>query len=256
MWKMYDELIGGIPQDVYVEDVVAGHFWVYVRSNLGAGVSVSAVRANRPFTRPDSMIGKPVREVAERVKSWNLVEASIGLAAINSYYNTLEIARANGVRLLDKKDGEDRLNDPYIAYQNLVSGKNVCGVGHASYLKALMEKRCRLTLIGDDSPGSYPLEAAEALLPEQDFVYLPCVSFATKQIVRWLELCRRDARVIICGPSLPMAPLLFDYGIYDLAGYVLHESDCARARDIVAAAENEFLFCVGEKVSLRADDPR
>ena len=97
MWKMYDELIGGIPQDVYVEDVVAGHFWVYVRSNLGAGVSVSAVRANRPFTRPDSMIGKPVREVAERVKSWNLVEASIGLAAINSYYNTPEIARANGV---------------------------------------------------------------------------------------------------------------------------------------------------------------
>lgn len=256
MWTMYDELISGIPENVYVEDVVAGHFWIYVRSSLGVGISVSAVSANRPFTSPTCMIGRPVQEVAERIKSWNLVEASIGLAAINSYYNTPEIARANGVKLLNKNGGEDRLNDPYIAYQNLVAGKKVCGVGHASYLKALMEKNCELTQIGDDSPGSFPWDAAEAILPEQDFVYLPCVSFATKQIVRWMELCRRDAKVIVCGPSLPMTPMLFDYGIYDLAGYILHEEDCARARAIVAAAENEFLFCVGEKVSLRADGLR
>ena len=87
MWKMYDDLIDGIPDNVYVEEIVAGHFWIYARSNLGVGISVSAQNAVRPFSDPADMVGQPVRRVAERIRSWNLVEASIGLAAMNSYYN-------------------------------------------------------------------------------------------------------------------------------------------------------------------------
>ena len=104
--------------------------------------------------------------------------------------------------------------------------------------------------------GCYPWEAVEEFFPQQDFIYLPCVGLATKQMPRWLQLCRPDAKVIVCGPSLPMTPILFQYGIYDLAGYILHAEEAAKARKIVEASENEFLFCVGEKVSMRADQPR
>lgn len=51
----------------------------------------------RPFTHPDDLTGKTLRELAELIKSWNYLEAAVGQAAINAWYNSPEIARQNGV---------------------------------------------------------------------------------------------------------------------------------------------------------------
>ena len=251
MWELYDELIDGIPSGLTVLDAAAGYFWVGVQSELGVGVSASARRFFHPFSDRGSMIGRPVREVAERVKSWNMVEASLGLAAINSYYNTPSVAKKSGVPLLSNAHKDDRMNDPYIFYQNAVKGKKVAGVGPSHTLRVMMGGICHLTVLGDTEPGGYPLDACEYLLPEQDFVFLPCVSAATKQLPRLLELCR-NAAVIICGPSIPLSPVLFGYGASDLAGFVVRDEEADAAMRIIRAAENRSLFSTGEKVSFKA----
>ncbi len=252
MWELYDALIEGIPNDIYVEEVIAGYYWVFVRnSNFSAGISASGREFLRPFTDTKCMLGQPLKAVAGRIKSWNLVEASIGLAAINSYYNSPEVASKSGVHLKSDSFEDDRMNDPYIAYQNIVKGKNVAAVGHASYMGALMSNVCELKIFGDEKKGSYPMEATEYLLPEQDIVFLPCIGVATKQISRWLEISK-NSKVIICGPSVPMAPILFDFGVYDLSGYIIHENEFQQAARMVSSAENEFLFTIGEKVTLKA----
>ena len=73
MWELYDELINEIPSDLMVLDAAAGYFWVGVQSELGVGISASARRFLRPFSDRSSMIGRPVRAVAEQIKSWNMV---------------------------------------------------------------------------------------------------------------------------------------------------------------------------------------
>lgn len=76
----------------------------------------------RPFTHPDDLTGKTLRELAELIKSWNYLEAAVGQAAINAWYNSPEIARQNGVDM-DQSPREDRMNDPFIMSQREIRGE-------------------------------------------------------------------------------------------------------------------------------------
>lgn len=87
-------------------------------------------------------LGMPLRELAGAVKSWNYVESSIGLAAINAYYNNPEVAAANGVELAANRITEDRKNDPFIMSQNRIKNKKVCVIGHFPPLEQLFAPVC------------------------------------------------------------------------------------------------------------------
>jgi hypothetical protein len=91
MWEMYDALIGGIPLDLTADHIFCGYFNTIVANRLGAGSASCSTTHTRLPIASGSLIGKPLREVAGLVKSWNMPEASIGHAAINSYYNSPEI---------------------------------------------------------------------------------------------------------------------------------------------------------------------
>ena len=85
-WKMYNHLIGGIPEDIIVTDYCLGTQWTYVDTTWGMGVSFTCKGgAPRQFTM--DLRGLPLRTVAELAKSWNFTEASLGVAAINAYYS-------------------------------------------------------------------------------------------------------------------------------------------------------------------------
>lgn len=247
MWKLYDALIDGIPADLHVKRAAAGSFWTCVESELGVGTAITGRELTRPRLVTDRPEKMTLRQTAALSKSWNVVEAAIGIAAINAYYNTPEIAEKNGV-LLPHRQEDDRMNDPYIAYRNLATGKKVAGIGHFQYMVALLGDVCELTMIGGEEQGNYPLSAAEFLLPEQDYIYLPCTVIISKELPRFLKLCS-GGRVIICGPSIPMAPLLFDYGIFDLSGFVVLDNELAFEAALGAGIET--LFLSGKKTSLR-----
>jgi uncharacterized protein (DUF4213/DUF364 family) len=63
-----------------------------------------------------------------------------------------------------------------------------------------------------------------------------------------LELAKR-ARVTVVGPSTPLAPVLFDYGISELSGFII--KDNALARRITAGAEKVKIYSSGQKVSFK-----
>lgn len=247
---MYDQLITAIPYDLTADEIIVGTMRTFVKSRLGAGIAITGSSDSRPYMEVKSLIGKPLVEIAKLSKSWNLIEASIGMAAMNAYYNTIEIAESNGITLSKKLKTEDRKNDPYIVYQNLVRNKKVATVGHTRYLYELINKTCELTLIGDQKPGYYPESAVEFLLPYQDYIFLTSTAFTSKKIVRWLELSK-NSKVIVYGPTLPMSPLLFQYGIYDMSGFIVY--DIEHAKYIISGAENTSFYSTGEKVSLKAD---
>ena len=245
MWELYDKLIAGVPEELHVKRAVAGNFWTAVESELGVGVSGTAKSMTRPPLARFTLEGAPLRQVAALSKSWNFVEASIGVAALNAYYNSPEIARKNGV-LFD--EGDDRLNDPYIVYRNFVRDKKVACIGsNSTVVESLLKDVAEVSLLGEEF-GSFPVQAADYLLPEQDLVYLPCYSEITKELPRYLSLCQNTVAVV-CGPSITMSPLLFDYGAFDLAGLVITDADMAFESACGTAVKK--MFAAGKKASLR-----
>lgn len=248
MWDLYDALIDGIPEDLVVADLINGNSFSYVRSEKGAGMAGFKNLTTRMPMFTKNLLGEPLRQVAAAIKSWNLPEASIGLAAINAYYNSPETARKNGVIFSDARWVDDRIYNPFIMSQNEIKGKKVTVIGHFPYLENLFEPVCDLSILSwYPEEGDYPLSAYEYLLPGSDFVYITCGSLSDKTLPRMLELSKGAQWVTIVGPATPLAPVLFDYGVNELSGLIIKDNELARR--IISGAEKQKIYASGQKVT-------
>ncbi|MBP2134039.1 uncharacterized protein (DUF4213/DUF364 family) [Methanomicrobium sp. W14] len=247
-WEVYDAMIEGIPDDVFVDDIMIGTEHAFVRSGKGAGISPYRAYWQRAPQSTEDKEGKPLNEVAKLVKSWNFIEASAGGAAITAWYNSPENAEKNGVEILPQKRVEGRLKDPFINSQNDVKGKKVCVVGHFPFLEGLFEPICDLSIVEwDPGVGDYPYTACEYLLPGCDFAFLTCASINDKSFPHLLELSENAQKVTVVGPGTPLAPQLFDYGVNDLSGFVI--TDIPKARKIMTGAQFQRIYSTGAKVN-------
>jgi len=62
------------------------------------------------------------------------------------------------------------------------------------------------------------------LIPEADIVAITGSAFVNHSIDEVVGYCRSSSTVLILGPSTPLSPLLFNYGISILSGtYVVNE---------------------------------
>ncbi|MDF2472588.1 MAG: putative heavy-metal chelation [Anaerocolumna sp.] len=251
MWDIYDTLIEGIPNDLRVDDIISSIDKAYVRSGGGVGYGITVPFYTNTRIHIKNMETLKLKEVAKLIKSWNLKEAAIGHGAINAYYNNPEIAEKNGVNLSANRFTEDRLNDPFIAYQNQIAGKKVAVIGHFHYLEQLYQPICDLTIVESEVvEGDYPYAACEYLLPEQDYVVITSSSIVDKSLPRLLELSK-NAYVIIVGPTTTLAPVLFEFGVNDLAGFVIKDTELAH--QIGKGTDNSRIYRTGQKVSLKAN---
>ena len=214
MWQLYDRLIEAVPEGSVVEDFFVGRTWTFVKSGGQLGIAMTTAGESVPALLKGNLIGRPLREVAAAVKSWNIIEASIGMAAINSYYNTLprrnELAAAQ--------------NDESFYLAGLsVKGKTIGLVGHLRMpTDALSGAKQVYVLERSPSPGDYPDSACEYLLPQCDIVLITGSALTNKTMPRLLQLSR-SAKVILAGPSVPLAPVLLDFGVYCLTGMVVND---------------------------------
>ena len=146
--------------------------------------------------------------------------------------------------------GDDRLNDPYIAYRKFARDKKVACIGsHSTMVDSMLKDVAEVSMLGENM-GEFPLQAADYLLPQQDLVYLPCYAEITKELPRYLALCK-NAVAVICGPSVSMSPILFAYGAFDMAGLVVTDADMAFESACGTAVKK--MFAAGKKASLRRE---
>jgi uncharacterized protein (DUF4213/DUF364 family) len=133
------------------------------------------------------------------------------MAAINSLIDIDEarLVRENAFDVLARK-GRNR---------------NVAIVGHFPWIPKL-RRIARTLWVIEQRPqeGDLPAEAAEELLPQADVIGLTGTSFVNHTVERLLDLSR-NSFVVILGPTTPLSPVLFDYGVDVLAGVKVVESD-------------------------------
>lgn len=212
MWEIYDELISSLPDDITVEECMTGLNWFLVRSK-GVGIAMTPLEGSRDFDFTGKIVGASVKHVAQWIKSWNFFEAAMGLACINSVINTPERLSATlGVNL-----DEQPTEHIFAHMKEKVRGKKVAVIGHFRDLE-LLEPICELSIL-ERRPlqGDYPDPSCEYILPYQDYVFITATTLINKTLPRLLTLSR-NAYVVLTGPSTPMTPKMFNYGIDMLAG--------------------------------------
>ncbi len=253
MWSMYDELIKNIPENIIVKDYNVASSWTKVETVDSMGISITVRGYSRPWMYEDTVIGMKLKDVAEMSKSWNFTEASIGLAAINAYYNTPENFHELGVfddHDLSKKDILSRKKkDAFLDYANKVKGKNVAVIGHFPRLEKKLEPICNMSILErNPSMGDYPDSACEYILPDQDYVFVTGMTFINKTLPRLLQIMKDKAEVILVGPTVPVTPILFKYGISGISGFCVMEKD--NMSEIIKTGRNMAIFKAGRMVSL------
>jgi len=226
-WELYDRLIAGIPDDLTVGDYAAGCAWTMVEAGGETGVALTvrqragpaleSVRESAPIT------GTKLKETAELVKSWNFIEASIGMAAINAWYNRK--SRVERLGILPQGGAPPKRDDAFDMFGDSVRGKNVAVIGHFPHIEKQLAPICRLFVLEREPlPGDYPDSACEYILPDQDFVFITGMTLTNKTLPRLLELIRAEAEMCLVGPSVPLADVLFEYGVRHLSAFCAVES--------------------------------
>ena len=199
--KLIDDLISDVrDKDTGVRDVHVGYAWIGVLSrNCGVAKNLGALH---DYVVQDlgQLREKTAVELAEYAKSWNMIEAGIGLAAINS--------------LIEPRGKELNMLDFLL---DNAAGKKIAMVGHFPKVAELRKLADELWVIEKQpQKGDIIDTASEYFIPKADIAVITSSAVVNKSIERLLELSH--GLTIIIGPSTPMSPVLFDYGVDMLAG--------------------------------------
>jgi uncharacterized protein (DUF4213/DUF364 family) len=206
--SLINDLIDNLQEDAPVRSVMVGLHWVVVCSRF-CGMA-STIPGEHSHGTPDvleagNLHSKSARELAQLIHSDSSVEASIGMAAINSL---LEVDEADAVEI----NAADVLADRG-------RGKNVALIGHFPFISRLREAVGQLWVIEQrPTEDEYPANAARDLLPRADLVAITSSAFINGTMDSLLKLCQPEATVMVLGPSTPLSPVLFDYGVDILSG--------------------------------------
>ena len=218
---LYDALIENVTSAAPVLETVGGECWAMAEAAEGMGLGMMTPCDSIPALYPDGLRGLPLLDAAKAAASWNLTEASFGLAACNAFYNTP--ARMKGLDCALP-------GDVYPTAGLDLHDKTVGIIGHMNGPRGLRDiARAVYVLERDPRPGDYPDAACDWLLPRCDVVLITGSSLINKTLPHILELCE-NAVTILTGPSVPMCPALLDFGIDRLAGFVVTEREAMTAQ--------------------------
>ena len=215
-WEIYDRLIEDIDPHVSVQSAAIEGKWCRVTtSEGGAGMAFHMPVESMPRGLEEPLEGRALRDVAACAKSWNFVEAGMGMAAINAWYALPERAEANGFTPCAQNNWQN-LFDPWAERS---AGARVAVIGHFPFAAAALPNVSELLILERIvQPGDYPDSACEYVLPTCDYVFISGSAFVNKTMPRLLELSK-DATTIVVGPSTPAAPLLLEYGVDHLTTF-------------------------------------
>ncbi len=177
--------------------LVQGRHW-----GMASTLSEPAVLHNY-VDAPGRLESMPLANLLEKLKSDRLLEASLGMAAFNSILEPPETCASE---------------DAYDEIIKKSAGKNVAVIGHFPFVKRLREqtKYCwvferRL------QDGDLPSEQMPQFLPQADVLVLTAQIIPNNCFHKIIAMAPQAFKIML-GPSTPLSPVLFDFGIDVLGG--------------------------------------
>jgi len=216
--KIIDALISKVNSETPVRDIRQGPFQTAVLTrNCGLASTphdIGPHHNNLPVGEAGHLLEKDALIIAKMAYSTKLLEAAIGMAAINSL---LEIDESS---CLD-------LNARDLIFEK-GRNKSVAIVGHFPFIPKLREVAKEVWVI-EKNPREGDMTEAEAedFIPQADVVGITGTAFTNHTIERLLGLCGSKAFIVILGDTAPLSQVLFDYGVDAISGTTVIDPELA-----------------------------
>ncbi|SPD71872.1 conserved hypothetical protein [uncultured Desulfobacterium sp.] len=227
--KILYDLISTLDFNAPVRDIRQGFFHTGVLTRycgLASTLPKDALRQEGPLVRdPGHLLEKTSEDLVRMVFSDSILEAAIGMAAINSLLELDQdrCVELNAAELILEK-GE---------------GKNISVIGHFPFLPRVRQRAKNLWVI-EKNPmeGDYPESDYERFIPQSDVVAITGTSLTNHTLEKLLGLSHPKAYIVLLGDTAPLSPVLFSYGINAVSG--------TRVVD-----HNMALWCVSQGANFR-----
>ncbi|MGD2295300.1 MAG: DUF364 domain-containing protein [Candidatus Aminicenantes bacterium] len=215
-------ILSTIKEDQPVRDIHVCIYWTAVTS-LRCGLASSMAAFMTPSDEPQvkkagNLLPVDSKTLADLSLSSHILEASIGLAAINS---ALDLDESRFQEL----NAEDEL-------KLRGEGKRMAVIGHFPFinrLRSVVKHMCVFELPGRERPGDLEEDKLNSLIPQAEVVAISSTTLINHTLGKILELVNPQSYTILLGPSTPLSPKLFDYGFDALSGsIVVHRSQVLR----------------------------
>jgi uncharacterized protein (DUF4213/DUF364 family) len=214
--KIIEDLLSTVDSGAGVRDVRMGPFWTAVLTRrCGLASTPHDPGHHHGKARVEDagrLTDRSALELARMALSGSAHEAAIGMAAINSLIDIDErqCIELNAVDLLLQRGAD----------------KTVALVGHFPFADRLRQAAGQLRVIERRPlPGDSSADEAPDLVPRADVVAITGSAFVNHTIEGLLEMCSPKAFVVVLGPTTPLSPVLFDYGVDVVSGTVVVEPE-------------------------------
>ncbi|MFC1588371.1 Rossmann-like domain-containing protein [Planctomycetota bacterium] len=213
--------------DCLLEEVIPSEvsdFAIFPHSVFVDSMNVGlASTVNASFCGDIAYVGKihemTTGELAEMIKSNKIIEAAIGLASINS---SLDRSGLND-KLIDINAGQ--------IVQEKGKDKNVSVIGHFPFVERLKRNQnCKNLWVFELAPkADYDLspDLLPEYIPQSDVVVITGTTIINQSFDDISKLFK-DSFNIMLGPSTPLTPTLFDFGIDAICGAIVTNKDKAK----------------------------
>lgn len=207
--RLYEDLLQSVSGfDCQTKEVAVGLHWTAVESRYVGMAHTYKTHEKVELEGSGGLSGGSSQELAARLLSDEPLEASLGLAALNSLIEPAGLA-ANAFQIILEK----------------APGNTVTVIGRFPFNQQVSETAGKAYLLEmQPREGELPASAAEQVVPESDVCVITATAIINHTIPRLLELAR-DAFSIVLGPSTPMNDVLFDHGVDVIAGVKVVDRD-------------------------------
>ncbi len=160
--------------------------------------------------RAGDLLPTGAKALAEFSLSSRTLEASIGLAALNSLLP------------IDETKCTDLNAEAEILLRG--AGKRIAIIGHFPFVKNLRQRAKELwvfELPGRERKGDLLVGETETLLPEAEVVAITSTTLINHTLGDILKFVAPRAYKMMLGPSTPLSPVLFDFGFDAISGSIV-----------------------------------
>jgi len=217
--KIIEDLID-VVKPIKIEDYIIGKHTILVESNT-IGLA-SRLRDHQCVSDIDNM---NLNELSKLALSNNLGIASVGMAAINSFFepNYKKIEFINGY--------------DYILNNGI--RKKVGFVGHFSFIERLRKKMNDIVVFELKPRDQFDLDVKlmPEIIPTLDYLVITGTTLINHTFEDIIKFKNSKTKIMMLGPSTTTSEILFDYGVDIIAGTLVENK-----KEIIQNIKDGFGF--------------